>query len=92
MRRFAKGAVSKSTEGLRPFPKAFSDEREALLRQAHECELALRQEQPRLEEARKALDLELARRLDEERPQMARARAPSWPRPTSRPYLKGHCA
>lgn len=51
--------------------KAVAEEREAQLKVSQERELGLRRERRRLEEERAALDLELARRLDAERQQIA---------------------
>src|SRR4051794_14413238 len=47
--------------------KAVADEREQLLKQAQERELALRAERRKLEDAKKALDVEVARKVDAER-------------------------
>ncbi len=55
--------------------KALAAERDALLKQAQERELALRQERRRLKDERQTLELDVARRLDAERKQLtAKAR------------------
>lgn len=61
--------------------KAVADERDGLLKQAQERELVLRQERRKLEDERQ--DLEVLRKVDAERKQIAaKAREVSW-RPTS---------
>jgi hypothetical protein len=51
--------------------KAVADEREALLNEAKERELALRAERRKLEDEKKAIDLEVARKVDAERSKIA---------------------
>ena len=66
-RQRAEGQVAAELADLR----AQAEEREALLKQSNERELQLRQERRKLEDERQALDLEVARRVDTERKQIA---------------------
>ncbi len=61
--------------------RAQAEEREALLKQSNERQLQLRQERRKLEDERQALDLELARRLDAERRQIAAKAREDYPSP-----------